>query len=224
MSGRRAEIEKEGIEKLDILEVLMELRKDRAGLIQTPDQLRFSFQAVLEGHKRLAPDWVEPDAEDADEDEIYVDMSEMEAPAPPPPPRAGSLAAPPSKPLPPIPSTTSMGNLQYSAADGSSSDECAPPPPPARRPAPPPPPPGPEDMEPLLDSAETPPESLADVPSTSELRRRRTEDLAERVSAMKRKAKEADNWNSLKRSLYKPLTITFGVLIAGIVIYAYVKH
>lgn len=55
-------------------------------------------------------------------------------------------------------------------------------------------------------------------------RRRRDKELAERVAKMKRKAKEADHWHAFKRSLYKPLTITFGFILAGIVIYSYVKH
>lgn len=28
------------------------------GLIQTPDQLRFSYQAIIEGMRRLDPGWV----------------------------------------------------------------------------------------------------------------------------------------------------------------------
>lgn len=34
------------------------MRKDRMGLIQTPDQLRFSYQAIIEGMKKLDPSWV----------------------------------------------------------------------------------------------------------------------------------------------------------------------
>ena len=29
------------------------MRKDRMGLIQTPDQLRFSYQAIVHGARRL---------------------------------------------------------------------------------------------------------------------------------------------------------------------------
>ncbi|XP_077447031.1 tyrosine-protein phosphatase non-receptor type 2 [Stigmatopora argus] len=36
---------------LDIVRILLDMRKFRMGLIQTPDQLRFSFMAVLEGSK-----------------------------------------------------------------------------------------------------------------------------------------------------------------------------
>ncbi|CAH2208671.1 jg27401, partial [Pararge aegeria aegeria] len=56
------------------------------------------------------------------------------------------------------------------------------------------------------------------------LRRRRTRELADRIAVMKKRGRDAERWHALKRSLYKPLTITFGFILAGIVIYTYVKH
>ncbi|XP_062915798.1 tyrosine-protein phosphatase non-receptor type 2 isoform X3 [Mobula hypostoma] len=41
---------------VDIREVLLEMRKYRMGLIQTPDQLRFSYMAVIEGAKYIMGD------------------------------------------------------------------------------------------------------------------------------------------------------------------------
>ncbi|XP_048385144.1 tyrosine-protein phosphatase non-receptor type 2-like isoform X3 [Stegostoma tigrinum] len=41
---------------VDIREVLLEMRKYRMGLIQTPDQLRFSYMAVIEGAKYIKGD------------------------------------------------------------------------------------------------------------------------------------------------------------------------
>ncbi|XP_062865385.1 tyrosine-protein phosphatase non-receptor type 2 isoform X2 [Trichomycterus rosablanca] len=41
---------------VDIKKVLLDMRKYRMGLIQTPDQLRFSFMAVLEGAKCIMGD------------------------------------------------------------------------------------------------------------------------------------------------------------------------
>ncbi|XP_049607472.1 tyrosine-protein phosphatase non-receptor type 2 [Syngnathus scovelli] len=41
---------------LDIRRILLDMRKYRMGLIQTPDQLRFSFMAVLEGAKCIMGD------------------------------------------------------------------------------------------------------------------------------------------------------------------------
>uniref|UniRef100_A0A8C7HZD9 protein-tyrosine-phosphatase n=1 Tax=Oncorhynchus kisutch TaxID=8019 RepID=A0A8C7HZD9_ONCKI len=41
---------------VDILRVLLDMREYRMGLIQTPDQLRFSYRAVLEGAKSIMGD------------------------------------------------------------------------------------------------------------------------------------------------------------------------
>lgn len=41
---------------VDIKSILLDMRKCRMGLIQTPDQLRFSFMAVLEGSKNITGD------------------------------------------------------------------------------------------------------------------------------------------------------------------------
>lgn len=39
---------------VDVKELLLEMRKYRVGLIQTADQLRFSYLAILEGCRQLA--------------------------------------------------------------------------------------------------------------------------------------------------------------------------
>lgn len=36
---------------IGVIDVLMEMRRYRMGLIQTPQQLRFSYQAIIEGVK-----------------------------------------------------------------------------------------------------------------------------------------------------------------------------
>ncbi|CAH1647418.1 unnamed protein product [Spodoptera littoralis] len=149
-------VEREGIENLNIQEALLEMRRHRMGLIQTPDQLRFSYQAVIEGNLNFS----------------QQDSSSDESP-PTPPSRDNSLSA-------------------------SSADD--------------------EDDEPTAAVAE----SSGDGADT--LRRRRNRELADRVLNMKRKAREAERWHRIKRSLYKPLTITFGFILAGIIIYSYVKH
>lgn len=53
MHKMRFQIEKFGIESVDVKQVLLEMRKYRMGLIQTPEQLRFSYQAIIEGAKQL---------------------------------------------------------------------------------------------------------------------------------------------------------------------------
>ncbi|XP_061382145.1 tyrosine-protein phosphatase non-receptor type 61F-like isoform X1 [Danaus plexippus] len=226
-------IEKEGLESVNVQEILLEMRKDRMGLIQTPGQLRFSYQAIIEGAKRFSPDFKED--QNNMEESIYSSVAEEEAP--PPPPRAESLTRAPVRPLPAIPTSASLGNLNYTcSAESSSSDEGAPTPPardhspcPSQSPSP----------SPSPTRSHTSPASSADdeddepppapiVESCSEVvetvRRRRTRELAERVSGMKKRARHHERWTTLKRSLYTPLTITFGFILAGILIYTYVKH
>lgn len=41
---------------MSVQEVLLELRKYRMGLIQTFDQLTFSYEAIIEGMKRMNND------------------------------------------------------------------------------------------------------------------------------------------------------------------------
>lgn len=44
------------MEQISITDVLLEIRQYRVGLIQTPDQLRFTYLAILEGVKVLMPE------------------------------------------------------------------------------------------------------------------------------------------------------------------------
>ncbi|XP_026741836.1 tyrosine-protein phosphatase non-receptor type 61F-like isoform X2 [Trichoplusia ni] len=181
-------VEKEGIENVNIQEMLLEMRRHRMGLIQTPDQLRFCYQAVIEGTKRLDPNFKE---EDEMEESIYVVVNEEEAP-PPPPPRAESLTRAPARPLPAIPASESLGNLQLSAGADSSSDSC-PPTPPARDSR--------SSSASSADDEDEEPRAVAEsgAGAGEDLLRRRRRELAERVSSMKRKAREAERWHALKR-------------------------
>ncbi|XP_050463273.1 tyrosine-protein phosphatase non-receptor type 1 isoform X1 [Cataglyphis hispanica] len=45
-------IEKNGLNAVNVREVLLEMRKSRMGLIQTSEQLRFSYAAIIEGAKQ----------------------------------------------------------------------------------------------------------------------------------------------------------------------------
>lgn len=47
------QIEESGLNSVNVREVLIEMRRHRMGLIQTPDQLRFSYAAIIEGAKQL---------------------------------------------------------------------------------------------------------------------------------------------------------------------------
>lgn len=49
-------IDKDGENRVSVQDVLLELRKYRMGLIQTHDQLTFSYEAIIEGIKRMNND------------------------------------------------------------------------------------------------------------------------------------------------------------------------
>lgn len=49
-------IDKEGENRVSVKDVLLELRNYRMGLIQTHDQLTFSYEAIIEGMKRMNND------------------------------------------------------------------------------------------------------------------------------------------------------------------------
>lgn len=64
----RFQIEKYGLNSVNVKEVLLELRRYRTGLIQTPEQLRFSYQAIIEGAKQL----LNSNSDDDDSSEALV--------------------------------------------------------------------------------------------------------------------------------------------------------
>ncbi|XP_014366248.2 tyrosine-protein phosphatase non-receptor type 1 isoform X1 [Papilio machaon] len=203
-------IEKEGQKYIDIQQMVLEMRKSRMGLIQTADQLRFAYRAIIEGNKKLQQKYTM-------EESIYSEVVEVEEEtAPLPPPRGESLGKAPARPLPAIPASASLGNMVHAlVSEWSSSDE---------------------DSTAVSTQDGTkviPPEEEDNdvtVPTesseqTSTLRRRNTSEPPEDAPAKKRHArKSSDQWNAIRRSLFKPVTLTFGFLLVGIFIYSYVKH
>ncbi|KAJ8914436.1 hypothetical protein NQ315_017532 [Exocentrus adspersus] len=113
-------IEKFGLNAVDVKEILLEMRKYRMGLIQTPEQLRFSYQAIIEGAKRILnqnnsePEEVIPDHQEASD-------SDNDEPPPLPPPRLDSLKKQNGtsfdRPLPNIPNNVSDDDLSYQNGD-----------------------------------------------------------------------------------------------------------
>lgn len=106
-------IDKEGEDKVSVRDVLFEMRRYRMGLIQTADQLYFSYQAIIEGVRLLK----EPSFIDYDEIPTIPKDEPLEETPPPVPPRTGSLVTSNgvnSKPLPTIPCSESCMELKNS--------------------------------------------------------------------------------------------------------------
>ncbi|KAF7654655.1 hypothetical protein LDENG_00066640 [Lucifuga dentata] len=69
---------------VDIQKVLLDMRERRMGLIQTPDQLRFSYMAVIEGAKIILND----NSDQQNKQKVMSsDVLELDLSPPPPPPR-----------------------------------------------------------------------------------------------------------------------------------------
>ncbi|KAL1516989.1 hypothetical protein ABEB36_000812 [Hypothenemus hampei] len=131
-------IEKYGLNSVNVEDILLELRKYRTGLIQTYEQLRFSYQAIIEGAKQL----LNPSNSDEDEDseslpnrtrdssdliEEAASSDEDNEPPPLPPPRSDSLKNAQQngldRPLPTIPQSVSDYDLNYKEKDDNSMEE-----------------------------------------------------------------------------------------------------
>lgn len=93
-------IEKEGENKVSVKNILYELRRYRMGLIQTADQLYFSYQAIIQGIKLLK----DPNFNDYEEVPIISNEELQEETPPPLPPRTHSL----DQSLPTIPKSKSL--------------------------------------------------------------------------------------------------------------------
>ncbi|XP_076679388.1 tyrosine-protein phosphatase non-receptor type 2-like isoform X1 [Andrena cerasifolii] len=228
-------IEENGLNSVNVRDVLIEMRRYRMGLIQTPDQLRFSYAAIIDGAKELPSNNVNIDNETVTNHYDVVNNSnspieEEDEPPPLPPPRGESLTrsiraelitntmtkndelgGPPDKPLPREPSahidtSISSPNANSTVVTNNSHEKSG-------------------------DGVTVPRETTNDgenslqtfsSPSNpdmkNELRQRNKEKsdrLAAQVREMKRRQKETEEWQELKRSLFKPLTIGIGAAIVG---------
>ncbi|KAL0115691.1 hypothetical protein PUN28_010907 [Cardiocondyla obscurior] len=93
-------IEKYGLNALDVRHELLEMRRSRMGLIQTPEQLRFSYAAIIQGAKQLPFDNMDINNEIIYDEIITYDemnnksnhlLEKDDEPPPLPPPRGESL-------------------------------------------------------------------------------------------------------------------------------------
>ncbi|KYM95493.1 PREDICTED: tyrosine-protein phosphatase non-receptor type 1 isoform X1 [Cyphomyrmex costatus] len=230
-------IEKYGLNALNVRNELLEMRRSRMGLIQTPEQLCFSYAAIIQGAKQLPLENMDMNNETTDE--IITTYDEMnnksnhplekdDEPPPLPPPRGESLTR------------SMMADL---SPDGSTdNDETGGPP---DKPLPSEPPNYVEltdensftslsnyaykyktdddvlDDESLSNDAENS-VLINNSPSNSdakgEVRRRKMEKnerLATQIREMKRRRKEMEEWQKFKRSLFTPLNISLGIGIGG---------
>lgn len=197
-----------GNNSIKVRDILLEMRKQRMGLIQTPDQLRFSYLAIIEGSKT---DWDSINDNEPIEGEVNANHrhnSEDNEDSPPlPPPRCDSLKNN-LPPLPPVPPFSDDDDTPITL------------------------PPLPNEPQNAYSSSEdsSPPQTPENGPhdrndSTSVRQRKRLEKqalTAERIQEMKRKQQQAESWNQIKRSLLQPFSFTIGaLLIGGVLAFSY---
>lgn len=91
------------MESLDVRSVLVNMRSYRMGLIQTPDQLRFSYLAIVAGGRRILGESNSDSVNNVLE--TYMNMSEhlSAGDRPPPPPKRTSSLSPSKGDRPPPP-------------------------------------------------------------------------------------------------------------------------
>ncbi|XP_055296505.1 tyrosine-protein phosphatase 69D-like [Sitodiplosis mosellana] len=120
-------VEKEGENKISVPDLLLKLRQSRMGLIQTADQLYFSYQAIIEGIKHFN----DPTVGDYDEvAKIDNEDYSTETDPPRPPPRCTSILQSQHKPLPTVPTNDNdhvSVNNNSENGDGTRSERPLPP-------------------------------------------------------------------------------------------------
>uniref|UniRef100_A0A1B6IPI1 protein-tyrosine-phosphatase n=1 Tax=Homalodisca liturata TaxID=320908 RepID=A0A1B6IPI1_9HEMI len=182
-------IKNNGCDAVKVRDVLLDMRRQRMGLIQTTDQLRFSYLAIIEGMKT---DWDrindnDPVIEEEEVNANHIQNNEEEDPPPLPPPRGESLktnnvGTPDITSLPPLPSEP--------PSESSSEESSAPP---------------------------SPGNGITKSPDG--VRQRKHEErnaaVSEKLQEMKRKQQQSESWNNFKRSLLKPINISIGLVVIG---------
>ncbi|XP_074101697.1 tyrosine-protein phosphatase non-receptor type 1 isoform X2 [Cotesia typhae] len=214
-------IEKNGLNSVNVKEVLLEMRRSRMGLIQTPDQLRFSYAAIIEGAKQLPSNNNLDDSIEiinhydvVNNDIMNSSQEEDDEPPPLPPPRGDSLTrsmmsdltpspvsenengtGPPNKPLPMEPPIL-IDNINKITTNSNNVHEnnvdAA----------------SEEDSENSLFKDTSLHNDTSDT--KNELRQRHQEKkdrLAKQVREMKRRQQQTENWQNFKRSIFKPVTL-----------------
>ncbi|XP_008556154.1 tyrosine-protein phosphatase non-receptor type 1 isoform X1 [Microplitis demolitor] len=215
-------IEENGLNSVNVKEVLLEMRRSRMGLIQTPDQLRFSYAAIIEGAKQLPSNNNLDDGIEiinhydvVNNDIMNSSQEEDDEPPPLPPPRGDSLTrsmmsdltpspvsenengtGPPNKPLPMEPPILidNINKLPTTNSNNVHENNVD-----AVEE---------EDSENALLRDSSPRSDTSDT--KNELRQRHQEKkdrLAKQVREMKRRQQQTENWQKFKRSIFKPVTL-----------------
>uniref|UniRef100_A0A1B6D5J2 protein-tyrosine-phosphatase n=1 Tax=Clastoptera arizonana TaxID=38151 RepID=A0A1B6D5J2_9HEMI len=168
-----------GCNSVNVQDVLINMRRQRMGLIQTADQLRFSYLAIIEGSKMDLEKINDNDLINANHRRTSEDEEE---PPPLPPPRGESLKNT-LPPLPPVPENNLLPPLPCEPNVSSSSSNSSS-----------------EESSPIHQISEN---GTQNKNTNFDLRQRKRKIeqtlTAERIEEMKRKQQNAEYWNRIKR-------------------------
>ncbi|KAJ8303506.1 hypothetical protein KUTeg_019902 [Tegillarca granosa] len=191
-----AEREK-NMDSFDVRSMLLSMRNYRMGLIQTPDQLRFSYLAIIEGGKRLLSD------EDSTLSVLssYLEEESNHADDTPPPPPVRTVSLSPNNKPPPLPPREGLPR-KLEEIDGLNANT---------------------KLQNDLNNAtdEVIPEKT-DNENSYEVRKRirdqRKKDTQEQINRMRQKQKDSDLWKK-RKSYFKPIALGISIIIGGLIIY-----
>ncbi|KAK6325941.1 hypothetical protein J4Q44_G00015850 [Coregonus suidteri] len=108
---------------VDIQRVLLDMREYRMGLIQTPDQLRFSYRAVLEGAKYIVGDCSAHTVTSSQWRDLSREDRETVCESPPAPPPSRPSDKPNGQPLPCVePEAVALSREDGTSGDGPDPD------------------------------------------------------------------------------------------------------
>ncbi|XP_022340242.1 tyrosine-protein phosphatase non-receptor type 2-like [Crassostrea virginica] len=182
---------------IDVRSLLLEMRKCRMGLIQTADQLRFSYLAIIEGGHGILSNG------NATLDILsdYMDSSSKKEESPPPPPER-TTSLPVDKQPPPLPprSPDLKKSVDYEEEDYENHRI------------------SPGETEQLI--PEKVEEDRSDAYRRRVQREERKQKTQDQINRMKEKQRKSELWRN-RRSYLTPVAIGITMLIGGLLLYKY---
>ncbi|XP_077982523.1 tyrosine-protein phosphatase non-receptor type 1-like [Glandiceps talaboti] len=181
------------MDSIDIKSILLEMRRYRMGLIQTPDQLRFSFLAIIEGAKTILEKGKLDLPTDTDVGDVDLKLSETQSDSPPPLPPKKSK----SQEFSPEKNSTEASNNPDTVTTKTVEDEIV-----------------------LPKDEENETDRRKDQEVRKRKRIERKHSMEEKLAKMRKKQKQSESWKK-QRSLLQYVGIGVTVVVGLVFLYKY---
>ncbi|KAK7114664.1 tyrosine-protein phosphatase non-receptor type 2-like isoform X2 [Littorina saxatilis] len=203
---------------IDMRQILISMRSYRMGLIQTPDQLRFSYLAVIQGGRALLGQdansniTTQEETEETEETDDFSDKKFDEVP-PPPPTRFSSLPEyTRAKPVVPSSDEDDTENIDDQLAALIDDDDEKPPALPPKKGSP-------SEFERMISREDDEKEqSMHDV--RRRVRDERRKSTQEKIKCMKERQRKSEAWKK-RRTYFKPIGIGLAILVGSYFVYRF---